>query len=508
MKRLAWGMYALSVLLTAATVYMWADAHEPLRRLADNSYFESVLISLTFGLVGALIVAKQPRHPVGWLFCGSGLGVAVGSAFFAWSVFAARTHPSLPGEDFAAWVQSMTFVPSLSAMIFLLLVFPDGKLPAPRWRWVVRVALVGIGLLELTLPRVPSPRQVTDIGSAAHALAYVLVAARRHTDVFEWGMRSTPFSLAAEIQRRLLPAAYTCEAGQFTLAGWLEPAASVGGDTFDYVLDRDHLQVSITDAVGHQVAASLLATLLVGGLRNGRRKGLGLSEQAGYANDCLIDNAVPGQFVTGQLLRVDLDSGAAGIVNAGHPLPLRLRSGVVQEIELRAQVPFGVLPGKTFDVQPFHLEPGDRFVFLTDGMLERNAASLDVATALAGGTVNTNVDTIPLGVWDVVKAERIRIGLTERQFQAAIGTHYCGSTLYESCPSRERLMRCAEGQKKPRDASSGVPGPERSTVDGRLSTSFVTRSSPDPIGAQTRSLLRTPSESQIAAQTHNPNNAG
>ena len=44
----------------------------------------------------------------------------------------------------------------------------------------------------------------------------------------------------------------------------------------------------------------------------------------------------------------------------------------------------------------------------------------------------------------MVKAERIRAGLTERQFQAAIGTHYCGTTLYKSCPSRERLMRCAE----------------------------------------------------------------
>jgi hypothetical protein len=148
-KRLAWGMYVVAVLLEAATVYMWADGHESLRRLADNSYFESVLISLTFGLVGALIVAKQPRHPIGWLFCGSGLGVAIGSAFFAWSVFAARTHPSLPGEDLAAWVQSMTFVPSLSSMIFLLLLFPDGRLPAPRWRWVVKVALAGIGLLEL-----------------------------------------------------------------------------------------------------------------------------------------------------------------------------------------------------------------------------------------------------------------------------------------------------------------------------------------------------------------------
>ena len=62
---------------------------------------------------------------------------------------------------------------------------------------------------------------------------------------------------------------------------------------------------------------------------------------------------------------------------------------------------------------------------------------------LDGRAVNTNTDTLPAEVWDLVRAERIRVGLSERQFQAAIGTHYCGSTLYKSCPSRERLMRCA-----------------------------------------------------------------
>ena len=240
-----------------------------------------------------------------------------------------------------------------------------------------------IGLLEMTLPRYPRQAEITDIASAAHALAYVVIAARRHTDVFEWGHRSTPFALAAEIQRRLLPSSYTCEAGQFTLAGWLEPAASVGGDTFDYTLDRNSLQMSITDAVGHQVAAALLATLFVGGLRNGRRKGLDLAEQAAYANECLAGNAAPGQFVTGQLLRVDLFAGTAGIVNAGHPFPLRLRDGKVEEIDLRIEPPFGVVPGKSFDVQRFPLEPGDRIVLLTDGMQERNAVNLDVAAALA-----------------------------------------------------------------------------------------------------------------------------
>jgi replicative DNA helicase len=67
----------------------------------------------------------------------------------------------------------------------------------------------------------------------------------------------------------------------------------------------------------------------------------------------------------------------------------------------------------------------------------------ELLSFLDGRSVNTNVDTLPPEVWDLVKAERTRAGLSERQFQAAISTHYCGSTLYKSCPSRERLMRCA-----------------------------------------------------------------
>jgi replicative DNA helicase len=74
----------------------------------------------------------------------------------------------------------------------------------------------------------------------------------------------------------------------------------------------------------------------------------------------------------------------------------------------------------------------------------RGETARELANFLADRTTNTNVDTVPLGVWELVKSERVRAGLTERQFQAAIGTHYCGTTLYKSCPSRERLMRCAD----------------------------------------------------------------
>jgi serine phosphatase RsbU (regulator of sigma subunit) len=224
-----------------------------------------------------------------------------------------------------------------------------------------------IGVLELRVDEPPDEQMVADVALAAHALAYVVIANRRFTDLFEWGQRSVPLSLAAEIQHRLLPASYTCEAGQFTLAGWLEPAGDVGGDTFDFTMERDTLHLSMTDAMGHEVGAALLATVLVGALRNARRAGVGLGEQARRANAELAVNAAGGGFVTGQVARIDLRTGTAAIVNAGHPPPLRLRDGRVEPVRLAADPPFGTVPEHQYRVQQLPLEPGDRLVFFTAG---------------------------------------------------------------------------------------------------------------------------------------------
>jgi Stage II sporulation protein E (SpoIIE) len=240
-----------------------------------------------------------------------------------------------------------------------------------------------MGVIEMTVPWAPSERDVADVEECARALAYVVVGCKRHTDLFEWAQRSVPFSLAAEIQRRLLPAAFTCEAGQLTVSGWLEPANAVGGDTFDYSLDRDTLHVSITDAVGHDVHAAMLATLLVGSLRNGRRREQGLLEQAAAANDALAAYSGPGDFVTGQLVRINRHSARMSIVNAGHPFPYRVHEGVVDRVELAIDMPFGLRPGREFTYQEVELRAGDRIALVTDGILERNAASLEIAALLA-----------------------------------------------------------------------------------------------------------------------------
>ena len=242
-----------------------------------------------------------------------------------------------------------------------------------------------IGVLELTLAEAPDEPTLADVALAAHALAYLVIANRRFTDLFEWGQRSVPLSLAAEVQHRLLPDAFTCEAGQFTLAAWLEPAGEIAGDTFDFAMERDTLHLSMTDAMGHSIDASILATVLVGGLRNARRAGVGLAEQAHRANTGLVDYLQRAGFVTGQVARIDLRAESATIINAGHPPPLRLRHGHLETVPLQADPPFGAFPEVPYRVQPLPLEPGDRLIFLTDGMLERNAASAQIPQLVTAG---------------------------------------------------------------------------------------------------------------------------
>lgn len=239
-----------------------------------------------------------------------------------------------------------------------------------------------LGVLELLLDDPVAPDVERLVSQAAHALAYVVIADRRHSDLYEWGQRSTPLALAAEMQRRLLPPSYTCEAGQFTLSGWLIPANEAGGDTFDYILDRETLHLSITDAMGHGVQAAQLATLAVGSLRNSRRRGAGVVEMAQTASRAIAEHGREDQFVTGQVFRVDLASGRVQFVNAGHTRPLLVRGEVVTQLEIEPDPVFGVLSDRPYRLQHTQLEAGDRLVLLTDGMYERSAAAADVEQLL------------------------------------------------------------------------------------------------------------------------------
>jgi serine phosphatase RsbU (regulator of sigma subunit) len=80
---------------------------------------------------------------------------------------------------------------------------------------------------------------------------------------------------------------------------------------------------------------------------------------------------------------------------------MRLRGGRVEPVALRADPPFGIVQGQQFEVQPLPLEPGDRLIFLTDGMLERNADSVDLPAAI--------LETRPLHPREAVRALADRV---------------------------------------------------------------------------------------------------
>ncbi len=265
-------------------------------------------------------------------------------------------------------------------------VAPDGT-STKGWTVYAPVSERGeaLGLLVFCLPFPPAEDVLVEIARTAHLLGFVVIASRRHTDLYEWGQRDTPFSLSAEVQRRLLPPAFTCAISSLTLSGWIEPAASIGGDTFDYSLDPDVLHLSMTDAMGHGVDSSLTATLCVGSLRNSRRLGMPMLEQARLANDALVAleaRTSREAFATGLLVRLQLTTGILTVVNAGHVAPYLVRDGAARELHFPADLPFGMFGSTSYRSTDVELRPNDRLVFVTDGMLERNAADLDLPTML------------------------------------------------------------------------------------------------------------------------------
>lgn len=229
-----------------------------------------------------------------------------------------------------------------------------------------------LGVLELA-----HPSWSDDHAAAAHAIVQVLVllmvSKRRYTDIVQQTRRAEPLSIAAEMQWALLPP-LACSTDHLSASGILEPAYSIGGDTFDYALTPSGLAFAIIDAVGHGLPAVSISAVAVNGLRNARREGHSL--EAAYLD---TDAALRSQFTrsayaTGQFGSLDHSTGELTWLNAGHPLPLLVRDATfIGEVPCRPSLPMG-LGGSVTEVAVTRLQPGDRVLFYTDGVTESQSS--------------------------------------------------------------------------------------------------------------------------------------
>jgi serine phosphatase RsbU (regulator of sigma subunit) len=233
-----------------------------------------------------------------------------------------------------------------------------------------------LGVLHVQLPGEPAEETVEGLRQVASVVAYVIFAASRYTDMYEQARRQKPLALDAEMQWNLLPVR-AFSGPRFEVAGQLMPAYDVGGDSFDYSVESDALFISVTDAMGHGIGASLLDSLTVSSLRNARRAGAPLADQVAQAHMAVheqfnrhADVLSPVQFVTALIARVELATGEVSIVNAGHPVPYLLRDGELKTVELDRQLPLGLSLGVSYVDQRFSLRAGDRLFFSSDGVTD------------------------------------------------------------------------------------------------------------------------------------------
>jgi hypothetical protein len=146
------------------------------------------VLAVGYSVIGAIIASRRPRHPIGWICCAIGLIAAVDHFAGEYAVYALHERPeALPGGIAMLWLQSWFWMLFVGLVVFLLLLFPTGRLPSSRWRpfaWLsIAVILVGVIYSSVISPDVridapPNPIQLLVLALGVVAAASLVVGRR------------------------------------------------------------------------------------------------------------------------------------------------------------------------------------------------------------------------------------------------------------------------------------------------------------------------------------------
>lgn len=308
--RLAWSACGLSITLTALSLLLLTlNLSYPGIRVFD-AWSEYAVSATTFSVVGAIIASRCPTIPIGWIFCGIGIigGVRHLSAQYATYTLLALPG-SLPAGEALAWAASWLWVFYLGLFVFLGLLFPDGRLPSGRWRWVAwaSAAVVLMGATSVAFspgpvhsldPKIQNPLGMVGAYSTVRAvltLLYVLGLAMaislfvrlRHAKGVErqqlkWFAYTVAVAISGAIPKFVVfpvtgvPAAWVSWVSSvLTMVGLVGIPIAIGIAIFKYrlydidlIINRTLVYVALSAIVVgiYMLVVAGLGTLFVGGL--------------------------------------------------------------------------------------------------------------------------------------------------------------------------------------------------------------------------------------------------
>src|SRR5262249_11297720 len=155
---LAASLWAVMVVLIAATVAMKAAGWKGSGNSGTASNIALILAFLAFATMGAVVAARVPRNTIGWLFLAIALLAALGSVTENYAYHAAFEKPgSLPLGVTVAWLYSWTWYPTVILLLFIPLLYPTGRVPGPRWRLLLGAQIVLAAVITLLYTFNPGP---------------------------------------------------------------------------------------------------------------------------------------------------------------------------------------------------------------------------------------------------------------------------------------------------------------------------------------------------------------
>jgi hypothetical protein len=242
-----------------------------------------------------------------------------------------------------------------------------------------RLGVLGLAVTDVSEPMMAGYRTLASLAGA-------LVASKRsYSDTYVQVQRTREMALQAELVWAFLPPR-TFATPQVVVTATMEPAYEAGGDAFDYSLLGDRLHVSVFDALGHDLASGLLASVGLASCRSTRRAGGSLASIRARADHAIASQFGDDRFVTALLCDLNIETGQFVWIPCGHPAPLLIRGNrTVKELDRPTQLPLGLaavhagrdeagFPDQAPLEQTEKLEPGDRVLLYTDGVTEGRAA--------------------------------------------------------------------------------------------------------------------------------------